>query len=632
MPVFLTYELKVAVCLAVFYMFFRLLLSRETLHRLNRCILVCSAAASFILPLCVITIHRTVEVEAVISSSLVQGFSETAEEYVQTSVPRSHAAWQGLVLPLVYCLGVILILVRILTETLSLRKLEKKGERHQTDDGYETIVLDRDIAPFSWNACIFLSREDFDQNNRHILEHEKAHIRLWHAPELMLVNLFSALQWFNPFIWMLKQDLRAIYEYEADDAVLRKGADIKEYQYSLIRKAVSASGYSITNSFNHSILKNRITMMSKSKSPGRRGLRVLYVLPLLATALIVNARTVNDYKFSEKLPVVDTLQNKNELVFTFKKTSEQNWRVVNGTLLYFEGLPVSLGEAMKIVAGESRYHTPVSFTLKGELEDAGYYFRQVEQALSKAVNELKSEIPIEIRNVGNGSCSAFIDDTRVCIDDIADTVSGMISGMDRPFITITADADIRCGIVDDIRDEMRKLGGIKIRYVCNGILHGSAALLPQKPAIRKTETGEGEYDFGSVPREQVFHVKINDKDVVFYVPADGCDKTQNIRTFGVDDKESLNVFADEIRKIISMCGDKGVPYVIAEQHYRSTTFFAFTSIDNAIKQAYQRVREEYSISRYSKSLAELSTDEMEAVLARYPFSVVELESKSKRGR
>ena len=107
-----------------------------------------------------------------------------------------------------------------------------------------------------------------------------------------MVDILSAIQWFNPAVWMLRADLQELHEYEADDAVLRAGADIKEYQYLLIRKAVSKSGYSVANSFNHSILKNRITMMSKSKSPLARGLRALYLLPLVCLGIGLQAQTV----------------------------------------------------------------------------------------------------------------------------------------------------------------------------------------------------------------------------------------------------------------------------------------------------------------------------------------------------
>ena len=63
MTEFLTYDLKVAVLIAVFYFCYRLLMERETFHRLNRIVLLSSIALSLVLPLCVITFHETVEVE-----------------------------------------------------------------------------------------------------------------------------------------------------------------------------------------------------------------------------------------------------------------------------------------------------------------------------------------------------------------------------------------------------------------------------------------------------------------------------------------------------------------------------------------------------------------------------------------
>jgi len=93
---------------------------------------------------------------------------------------------------------------------------------------------------------------------------------------------------------MLRSDLQELQEYEADEAVLKAGTDIKEYQYLLIKKAVSKSGYSVANSLNHSIIKKRITMMSKTKSPLKRGLKGLYVLPLVFLCLGLQAQTVNE--------------------------------------------------------------------------------------------------------------------------------------------------------------------------------------------------------------------------------------------------------------------------------------------------------------------------------------------------
>ena len=283
---FLAYEGKVAVVLLVFYLFYRFLLKKETFHRFNRIVLVGTAVLSFLLPLCVITIHRPAE-PGVMVMEMTAEMRELAPE-----VGKTFPSWPVLMVILLFWAGVAFVLVRVIVSILSILKITRQGELVREEDGCRIVVTDRDIDPFSWMRYIVLSRKDWEGNPAPILAHEKAHIGFRHSVELLLVDVLSAFQWFNPAIWMLRSDLRELHEYEADDAVLRSGTDIKDYQYLLIRKAVGKSGYSVSNSFNHSILKNRITMMSKTKTPYSRRLRALWLLPLVCLGLGLQARTV----------------------------------------------------------------------------------------------------------------------------------------------------------------------------------------------------------------------------------------------------------------------------------------------------------------------------------------------------
>jgi hypothetical protein len=176
------------------------------------------------------------------------------------------------------------------------------GEHRILESGETLVITDAEIAPFSWMKYIVLSREDHENGYSQILIHEKAHIALRHSWDILFVDMITALQWFNPAMWMLKADLRAIHEFEADDAVLRSGADAKEYQYLLIRKAVSKSGYSVANSFNHSTLKARITMMLNQKSSRKGAWKALYVLPLVGISLAATAETKVDYQYEPQGP------------------------------------------------------------------------------------------------------------------------------------------------------------------------------------------------------------------------------------------------------------------------------------------------------------------------------------------
>ena len=351
MPEFVIYEAKVALLLAVFYICYRLLLSRETLHRLNRIVLTGSVLASFFLPFCVLTFHRTVEVAAGAAvpamPALLQAPAAAAVEMpaaaaVEAPAAAIHGSWLPAALALIYFAGVIFCLVRIVVELFQISRIIRSGEARPQEDGTTLVIVDRDIAPFSWMKWIVLSREDC--GNNHIVKHERAHIRLGHARDLLFIDILSSMQWFNPIMRMLKDDLRAVYEYEADDSVLREGANIKEYQYSLIRKAVSASGYSITNSFNHSILKNRITMMSKRKSATLRGLRALYVVPLVAAGLACNSQTVTDYKVSENSPETKAVEQNNVVRVELKKDDDGVVRCfINGAETSFD----AIGDAVR---------------------------------------------------------------------------------------------------------------------------------------------------------------------------------------------------------------------------------------------------------------------------------------------
>ena len=289
---FLIYDAKVAVLIIVFYMFYRLMLSRETFHRVNRVVLLLTAVASFVLPLCVITLHKTVRMEAVPMVSVSDLQMEVAAD--------AGPVWWQMLLPLIFIIGVVATLGHTLTSILKVWLLIRRSEQHLQPDGTIVCVTgNAEVSPFSWMHYIVMNRSDYEEHNAAILAHERGHIRLRHSWDLLLVDLLTALQWFNPAMWMLRQDLRAIHEYEADGEVLSQGINARQYQYLLISKASGIGGYSIANGISHSTLKNRITMMLHKKSNRSSLLKLLALIPIVGLALALNARTVTDYVYDE---------------------------------------------------------------------------------------------------------------------------------------------------------------------------------------------------------------------------------------------------------------------------------------------------------------------------------------------
>ncbi len=340
MTEFLIYQGKAAIALAVFYMFYRLLLSKETFHRLNRIVLLATAALSFVLPFCVITFRKVVILPAtqVTSEPIVGEVAETVAMVPEVSEP----IWPVILCSL-FAAGALVILVKAIVSITSIKRIISRGSSQTLESGETLVITETDTAPFSWMKYIVISREDHESGYSQILTHEKAHIALRHSWDILFVDMITALQWFNPAIWMLKADLRALHEFEADDAVLRSGANIKEYQYLLIRKAVSKSGYSVANSFNHSTLKARITMMLNTKSSRLSAWKALYVIPLVGISLAATAETKVDYRYEGQQPdaVVDTPVDKDSKK-SFKEKNMSEGRFIideeskTVTMVYFD--------------------------------------------------------------------------------------------------------------------------------------------------------------------------------------------------------------------------------------------------------------------------------------------------------
>ena len=296
MGIFLVYILKSAACLAVFYLFYKLLMSRDTFHRFNRFALLGLLVLSSVLPLVEVSVNRPAPVhETMLTLEQLLLLADVQAEGEVVSQPTT-ALWVRVAL-MVYLVGIVFFAIRNLWSLGRLAVLLRHGHLEQLADwlpgrteNVRLVVHNRDIAPFSWMRYIVLSRKDLEENGREILIHELAHIRNHHSWDLLLADLCIFVQWFNPAAWLLKQELQTIHEYEADDTVLREGVDAKKYQMLLIKKAVGTRLYSMANSFNHSSLKKRITMMLKEKSSPWARVKYLYVLPLAALAVSAFAR------------------------------------------------------------------------------------------------------------------------------------------------------------------------------------------------------------------------------------------------------------------------------------------------------------------------------------------------------
>jgi len=284
MGTFFVYILKSSICLVAFYLFYRLLLSRETFHRFNRIALLGIFSLSLLIPLCEVSMGKPQT--AINWQQLILMANYQA---VPVGVEASSISWSEIIL-LIYLAGFLFFFCRNLYSLTRLVRLLKGSQRKKLDNGINLIIHQKEFAPFSWMKYVAISDSDMQESGREILIHEIAHIQNRHSIDLLLAEFCILFHWFNPAAWLMKQELQNIHEYEADETVLNQGIDAKQYQLLLIKKAVGTRLYSMANSFNHSKLKKRITMMLKEKSNPWARLKYLYILPLAALAVTAFAR------------------------------------------------------------------------------------------------------------------------------------------------------------------------------------------------------------------------------------------------------------------------------------------------------------------------------------------------------
>lgn len=299
MGALLLYILKSTICLILFYLGFKALLSNDTFFRFNRWVLLVGIATCMLLPAIKIQTSEPLLIQQPIIhlEKMIAG-EETVVTYLSDNNPEVNMIpvvtpakmidW-GQIIALLYWAGFIFCLM---TTLLSFRKmfvLIRSGRKLQ-QGRYTLILVPSCVSPFSWGRYIILSEEDYEKYPDEILTHEMMHLKSHHSIDLLFVECILWLHWFNPAIWLLKRELKDIHEYQADKGVLTQGVDATKYQLLLVKKAVGSSLYTLANSFNHSKIKKRITMMLKGKSNNWARLKLLLLVPVGLIVLNAFAR------------------------------------------------------------------------------------------------------------------------------------------------------------------------------------------------------------------------------------------------------------------------------------------------------------------------------------------------------
>ena len=279
MSALIRYLAESGLCLVLFYAAYWFLMRRETTFILNRLYLLGSILLSLTIPL--LKVPSPFRTAALSSEPL---------DLAPLSAPAGRHFDPVLILIAIYIAGALLFLARFARQLFRLYRLVKGSEGRDLD-GLKLISVEKDFAPFSFLRYVFLNSQSFDPIDlRHILVHERAHVRQGHTLDILLVECVTILQWFNPIVRPYKKSIQETHEFLADGEVIAQGFNSASYRLLMLEQQVGFQLLKFSNNFKQSQIKRRIVMMSQIRSKGAARLKVLLLLPLAVLLVLALAQ------------------------------------------------------------------------------------------------------------------------------------------------------------------------------------------------------------------------------------------------------------------------------------------------------------------------------------------------------
>lgn len=275
----LTYAISAALPLLAMYIVYKWLLASENQYRYNRVVLLSMMLCAFILPAVNVLVQQFAS-----HNATVQLMSPLPQPSIADDYAAQPTTWPRIAL-IVYLAGIAAVVIHTAIVWLRIARITASGTKIH-DGRYIIVLTDDKVAPFSWHRYIVMSLRDYKQAGVMITAHEKQHIDRQHWIDLLLAQFIVTVNWFNPAAWLVREELKAVHEYEADKRVLDSGINARDYQLLLISKATGMKFPTVANSLNHCKLKKRMTMMMTSQASMSRRLRTLAAIPAVALAVL----------------------------------------------------------------------------------------------------------------------------------------------------------------------------------------------------------------------------------------------------------------------------------------------------------------------------------------------------------
>lgn len=283
------YLLKSASLLSMLYIAYWFTIRNGSRYSLNRIFLLTSLILSAIVPIL-----------SFIPKDIVSGsYNDMLEPFVINAdlVPPNsvHTSNSLNILAIIYIGGATYFCLRFFSNISRIFYLYYRFPKY-TFNGFKAVILDTDQAAFTFFNILFISRSDYESgDSKEVIVHEKAHRDEYHSFDIILLEIMTIMQWFNPFIWLFRLSLKSEHEFIADNKVLNEGFDKLKYQKLLFEKTLGITSLNLTNNFNYSLLKKRLKIMSTQKSKSKINMRYFLAIPSIILVFSLFAANHNSY-------------------------------------------------------------------------------------------------------------------------------------------------------------------------------------------------------------------------------------------------------------------------------------------------------------------------------------------------
>ena len=322
----IAYIIKFILCSGFLYSFYKVFLERESMYKINRFYLLFSIGFSLIAPLYKMELPMTME-ETNISPELLAYLLANPQLLMQDEGLNYGEALNyfygiigfGLLLRFVFHIAIIIFKI-------------KRDEKFLDND--VTYVLDRDYPqPFSFLNFIFLPKENYTEIHPNLIQHEKAHCIQKHSLDILIIEIFQVIFWFNPFIYLYKKSIKLNHEFLADEYVLQNDVDVKTYQHQILDCIASQSPSTFASNFNFILTKKRLLMMTKNTSKRKIKILSFASFPFILSAFILFSQksfaqeVENNAKKVEEV-LEQKIENSIKEVLTFKINENDSIRQI----------------------------------------------------------------------------------------------------------------------------------------------------------------------------------------------------------------------------------------------------------------------------------------------------------------